>query len=79
LIRQLRISPELTFSLNRRDNRILLALDGEEFFFPAGDDGRYRFFISQDSGAELRIRLDSVSAANAPEEFVDRALDALPD
>jgi hypothetical protein len=72
------IPAELSFELNRRDGSVYLGLDGEEYFLPSRNDGRFRFLISQGATAELRIRLDSVSAANAPEEFVDKVLESLP-
>jgi hypothetical protein len=74
----LNIQSDISFELTRVDESIYLGIQGEEFFFPSPDEGRFRFLISQSSQADLRIRLDSAGAANAPGEFVEKVLGELP-
>lgn len=73
-----RLSEDTSFQLSRTNGSIRFSMDEREAYLPNIGDGRYRLMISQSQDVQMRIRLDSASAANTAEEFVDKILNNLP-
>ncbi len=69
---------KVSFSLNSMDNLVETWIAGQRFTFPTSGGNSFKIYVNQGANAQLRLRIDSVSAVNAPGELVDKLLDALP-
>ena len=77
-VKGLKLGAVVDFVLHRQNDLITLDIQDNTMVFPVNEDGAFVLNLNQNQDSKIYMRLDSLSATNEADEFVDRVLNSLP-